>query len=221
MTETAAKYAKYVEAFPRFDLVHALGKAGRERPICLYVKESGTVIGEAFLVSVANDEVVLEYVFLGSRIRSGPGVARLKTVVAANGVDKGRRYFLCPLCMKRVGTLVFVRSWACRTCHCLVHRVQLVGAHVAGWEEMDELRARIARGRPLGMWQKTYARKRARDQRRLAELRKICGRIRKFGSDEHRYRITPVWRAIDEIEELAHPYYVIAEGKIVRRQDQL
>lgn len=217
----SASEAKYVEAFPRFDLIHALSRTGRERPICSFVKENGNAIGEAFLIAVFGEAVLLAYVFVGTRIESGPGVVRLSTATVGNGVDKGRRYFLCPDCEKRVGTLVFTRSWACRSCHRLVHRVQLIGEDVAAWEEMNELRARLDFGRPHGMWQKTYARNRSRDRRRLAKLQKRFGRVRKFASNEHLYRVDPERRSIEETNELMHPHYVIAGGKIVTRGEEV
>lgn len=215
----SASEAKYVEAFPRFDLIHAHSRKGRERPICSFANENGNPIGEAFLIGVFDDAVLLAYVFLGTRINSGPGVVRLSTATVGNGVDKGRRYLLCPDCERRVGTLVFTESWACRTCHRLVYRVQMIGEDVAAWEGMNELRARLDAGRPHGMWQKTYARTRARDQRRLTELRKRAGRVWKVASNVHRYRVDPVWRTIEETIELAHPNFVICGGEIMPRRD--
>lgn len=212
----AGKPPNYVEAHPRFDLIHALGRKGRERPICRFFTERDTCRGEAFIVEALDDVVLLGYVFLGGE-RPGARTDPLQTVRAPNGVDNQRRYFVCPDCKKRARTLVFRTSWACQGCQGLLHRIQLIGKDVAAWEEMDEIRARLAGGRPDRRWQETHLRERLRDRARLKDLRKQGGRSRKVASQAHRYLVTPRWHSLEEVPELAHPHYIISDDRIVRK----
>ena len=68
--------------------------------------------------------------------------------------------FQCPRCGSTRRALFFGHAWVCRECSGVPYRSQRISAKVRDWEKRDQLDTLVRAGRPKGMHEKTFVKRR-------------------------------------------------------------
>jgi hypothetical protein len=212
-----AKLTRHREAFPKFDLIEA--KAAMERmraAVCVFDLGRRT-IGQTFIAEIQDDSVILNYLFADKQFISEENRSVIKTREIKSKIAAFRRLFVCPLCDQSKQALYYKDTWACATCLRLHYRSQLIDKEVKLWEELDELRTQLRRGRPTGMHHKTFIKLKLR----LSALEyRFEGRERKEAGSSHNVIVTSRWVPGAEID-LWSANYAVRGGNFVVRETWL
>jgi len=142
------KASRQRESYPRFDLIAA--KAAMERvpaAVCVFEFRK-RMIGQAFIVDVAEDGVAINSHILDDGMDSEERQDFIKTINTQTSLDKYRRLLVCPDCGEHKRYLYFIDGWSCADCLGLIYRTQLVDKEVKLFEEREVLRTQLRWGRP-------------------------------------------------------------------------
>jgi hypothetical protein len=147
---------RYLEAYPRFDVVKAKAATERERDLCQFT-DGKNVFGVARIGDAADTHLSLQYSVQLPFLAMASDTIVLELVPAGNGVDRHRVLVLCPACRECKIVLVLRQEWQCAKCHGLVNRSQCVPKISRMFERKDQIKKILANGRPKGMHRKTFS----------------------------------------------------------------
>lgn len=183
---------RYLEAYPRFDMVRA--KAATENEdleVCEFADQIGRVHGLARFGDMTEDSIVLEYKITLPYLPGVYSSTKLKLVKAPNGVDENRIITCCPKCHKRKVLLVYLHGWACSNCHGLIYRSQTMPTCTRFFEKKNALHSIIKRGRPKGMHHATFSAL----HKKLSELSKqLKGETVQYLNEHQIHIIQSTWK---------------------------
>lgn len=207
-----AERTRQRESLPKFDLIAAKAAMDRiDAAVCVF-ELCGRMIGQAFILDVAVNFVVVNSLIINDDMWSEERQDKIETIVPKNHVDRCRRLFICPGCGANKWALYFNDGWSCAGCLHLTYRSQLVDKEVKLWEEREELRPRLKSGRPKGMHNRTYMELR---QRLFALDNRLSGRFRKFASAPQDMVVHSRWVPGSEID-LWSMRYCVRQGMFVQ-----
>ena len=199
------------ESFPKLDLIAAKAAMDRlEVAVCVFEARK-RMIGQAFIVDVHQNSILLNYVFTEEYSNYGESQIELTTINSSTIMDRNRRVFECPRCESKRWSLYYKNVWLCRDCLNLNYRSELVDKEVKLWEERDSLRQQLSRGRPKGMHNRTYMELR---QRLFALDNRLSGRTQKFASSSQDMIVQSRWVSGSEVD-LWSSRYSVREGDFV------
>lgn len=193
---------KYREAYPRLDVQQACLEQRRGRDICVFRTEKGYVAGDIrFELSGSGDDALLKGHLSYKYFAPWSEGLQIRLTHAPSSVRGLRRAAAaCPSCGQRRRILIYKDWWACGECHKLHYRRQLVDCQTLAAEDFVEAERRLAIPRPRGMHQKTFAERRAADEKLITRLRPIVGAHawRRVASAAHQLRIESTWMTLDD-----------------------
>ena len=183
---------RYLEAYPRLDMVRAKAATEKELEVCEFVDHIGRVHGLAQFGDMTDEHIVFEYEITLPYLPSVYSSIRLKKISSPNGVDENRIITQCPKCQKRKAVLVYFGSWACSYCHGLMYRSQTMTYHTRLFERKKHLLKIVEGGRAKGMHHVTFVKLR----KELAALSKdLKGFIDHSPNDQQNLVIQPRWKS--------------------------
>jgi ribosomal protein L37AE/L43A len=186
----------YREAYPAFDVNRATAAGQKGRELCVFSNERGLRLGVAFVTRPEGaSSLVLEHTIGGPYLSYSDQGIRVRVEPLPNQLNDARLAVLCPMCHRRRSILVYKDHWACAKCHKLLYRSQVVDKLTLKWERKEWLTAKIGKGRPLGMHNKKYVP--LRQELDLLQ-EQFAGKLPRYASAEHSYRISSEWRPADD-----------------------
>ncbi len=169
MPESATR-PRYLEGYPRLDMLRVKAAADDGGKICWFVDQRGMTHGLARLKDITDRHITIEYEITLPYLPARHGSIRLDRVYAPGDGAMHRLMTNCPRCAKPKIVLVYAETWACSHCHRLPYRSQTMDYHTRSFERREELRMIVKRGRPKGMHNKSFLKVRA-------ELKEISKRL--------------------------------------------
>lgn len=201
----------YIEAYPRLDIHQARRARNPLASLCVYTDEKGRETGQLFIAEWEPEGARIEFWIGGPATPFGQGPYIVKTETMVGHGDPKRRFFRCPGCDGRIAIIVYRGQWACRKCHGLLHRRQLVQIGVLQSERLNSLRTEIGRGRPHRVRSATF-------EKLVVEFNDLKGKIGDrcfWPSERHSRLVSAKWVPVAEFEgSLVIPHYVIRDGLI-------
>ena len=206
----------YIEAYPRLDIHQARKARNPLTSLCVYTDEKGRETGQLFVAAWELECAKIEFLIGGPFTPFGQGPYLIRTETMVGHGDPRRRFFRCPRCDARIATIVYRGNWACRKCHGLVHRSQLVQNEVLQFERFNSLRAEIGRGRPHRVRRATFEKLVVE----FKDLQEKLGARCSWPSERHSRLVTANWTPAAEFGgSLAIPHHVIRNGLITPLAD--
>ena len=196
---TSSERPRYLEAYPRLNMVSAKAATEDGREVCEFANQSRQAIGLARFGDMTANHIVLEYDIAQRNLPHACSAIRLDTVLTPNGVDGCRTITRCPSCMKKTIVLIYVESWACSKCHRLVHRSQTMDTNTRLFEKRNALRKVLSRGRPKGMQRATFLKFCAKRDNLTARLK---GQVDFSDESQRGQIIDTIWRTHEPYDSL-------------------
>jgi hypothetical protein len=191
------------EAFPQLDVRSARKHVLRARHVVLWRDQYSTVVGQGYATI---EEDILR---LHTQMRAFNGYPvwvadnAFQCEVVKNAEDAVDCFTNCPDCDQRKRKLYLVDGeWLCRACHQLGYASSMMGERARKSARLAALDKEVARGRPKGMHEATFQRKREERAGLLAEL----GDARLTPSTAYSDVVTALW--------LEGPPIVLDQGRI-------
>lgn len=157
----------FLEAHPRLKAAEVAGALLSGADTCIWRWPDGAPFARATVKIVQDGMLLVEGEY--GRVLDDNASVLVRVHQASNYSDKRRfSLFSCPRCSRSCQHLVLTYRWHCDRCSGLKYRSQSVGSKVAAWERLQKLKDEVGTGRPKGMHNATYARKR----QELKELRR-------------------------------------------------
>jgi hypothetical protein len=164
---------RYCEAFCRLPVSalyrsHDLGNGE-----LVWRDSTGGVIGSAKVMSRSGGLMHVAFAINPSgAVEAYAGEVAVDFVFRDAGMHRREVYAICPGCRGTVKQLIGKdHRWLCRSCHGLVNRSSLIRHNARLTEKVEQLEAKVGRGRPKGMHNATYERLTLK----LAEYRERLG----------------------------------------------
>ena len=204
LREFAPRAPRFQEAYPRLDFVEAQKAIGQGRKVCVFTRRySGNRAGhfnfDQYLygggVPLRMDGW-LQIVPAPDILHCDKGVS-FEISPRAIGVKHLRYYSVGRVCQREKSVLVYIRSWACRSCHGLVFLSQLQPDNYRRAQAVRNLREEVRRGRPKHAHSAKFRTK----EQRLHELEAASTEAIHMPSDEHRRIVDSRWVSFAEDRE--------------------
>ena len=183
-----------LEAYPQLDIQQAYGAHSSGRTVCRFDCDERGLLGIGWFSECEESYGLLELHLIGTDPADFHGGDRLAFVMMKGGLGQDRIYVRCPMCHRPFVKIAWKGDWACRSCHQLHYRRQLVPRKFLDIERKLELDGMLGSGRPKGMHQPRYLGLLAEQE---ALHKKLPKDVPSMLSREQRYRVRSVWFATE------------------------
>ena len=195
---------RYAEAYPRLDVGDAQRAYAAGRPVCIQSRIGRGVVAVGQITAHLRSGApwpLLQAVFWFLADYHQWMESAVECTFRLQAREPALRhlgaYVICDECQSARAVLVYAdKRWACRQCHGLRMRSQVIDPGVRLQEKILELEAVVRRGRPKGMHNRTFA-------AQMAELKSL--KAQRSGSGmvvaaEHDKVVSAKWVTIDDPE---------------------
>ena len=183
MPESATR-PRYLEGYPRLDMLRVKAAADDRGKICWFVDQRGLTHGLARLKDITDRHMTIE---TRSRCRTClPGTALSGLIEFTPPAGAMHRLMTnCPRCAKPKILLVYAATWACSHCHRLPYRSQTMDYHTRSFERREKLRLIVKLRQAEGDAQQDLPESTRRTERNISAFEKHLGANKQPGA---RYR---------------------------------